>query len=183
MITLNLLSPEEKKIILAEQTNRRIIFWGVNLVTALLIFIILLSFIYVSISIKSKIAETDFKNAQAKFKIEGLQNLQTEIKQMNAQIKNLDKIQTEHKYYSQALEKIIDIIPVNALIKKISINQNQVTVEGFSPSRETVLLIRQNLEKSPLFEKIESPIANLLKPTDIDFRFSFTLKKESLEYK
>lgn len=182
MTTLNLLPPKEKKIILAEQTNRRVIFWGVNFVTALLVFIVLLGLIYALINIKLKIAGADLKNARAKFNIEGFQDLQAKIKQANDQIKNLDKIQTEHKYYSLALEKIVDITPAAVLIKRISINQNQMTIEGFSPTREAILIIKQALEKSPDFEKIESPISNLLKPTDIDFRFSLVLKEKSLEY-
>lgn len=186
MITINLLPPEEKQLIALWQINRRIIFFGINILIALLIFIILLSTIYFVINTKAKNAEANFKNLQTKLRMEGFQDLQTKIKQTNQQLKNLDKIQNEHKYYSQILSKIIEIISApsqaptdydaRVFIKTISINQNQTTIEGFAANRASVSAIKQSLEQSPDFAKLESPLSNFIKPFNIDFRFTFVIK-------
>ena len=181
MIILNLLPPQEKKVILIDQIYRRTILFGSGALLSLIIFAILLALSLITINIKVKNAENELKTTQAKLKIEGFENLQKKIKQINTQIGDINNIQANYIYYSLAIKKIIEIMPDLIQLQSLSLKQGRFDLDGFAPNRDTVLLLKQALEKSPNFTNIESPITNLLKSNNISFRFSFDVKKENFK--
>lgn len=184
MIVLNLLPPEEKKNILSDRLNRKITFLGINFIFLLMILIFLLTAIFFAANIKLKTTQNNLKIAQNNLKIEKFQNLQLTIKKINDEIDSLDKIQTNYRYYSEFLKNITAIMPLDIFIKKISIdNQNKVILEGFSQNRDSILSLQGNLNKTNNFEKIDNPLTNLIKPINIDFQLSFSIKESAFQHK
>lgn len=53
----------------------------------------------------------------------------------------------------------------------------EITLSGHAATREQVLLIESALKNDPLFSNVPSPLQNIIKPTEIDFSFTFRLKK------
>ncbi len=176
MISLNLLPPEEKKAISVNKLNYYFSLFSGGLFISLVIFSLILAGIVLFINKEVKIAEVDFNSAQSKLKLEGFKELHETVSQTNNQITELAKIQQTQVSYLSILGKIVEIIPAGVRLSNLSFSQNKVDLDGFSSNRQLVLDMKQALEHDPHFEKIESPITNLIKSTNIDFHFSFQIK-------
>lgn len=179
MLTLNLLPPEEKKSLNIQIANRRLLIVGLAIIFNLLIFISALGLIWFSLTLKLKNNQQELTALRHKLSLENFLPLQEKIQQINNKLETLNKIQIDHKYYSRILEHLLTLIPAETKIKTIDINENRINLQGFAPRRELVIQLKQNLETRPIFENIQSPIENFLKSTDIDFIFSFNLKKNA----
>lgn len=176
MINLNLLPPEEKENIRLDLLNQRIIIIGGYLIAAFLIFIVLLAVNLMIINFKISKSQNNFQNLQKKFAVEGFKDVQNELKNINNKIKNIDQIQRNYPYYSTVIEKIIAIIPISAQINNISATGNHINLAGFAISRDSVVNIKDTLEKSSDFKNINYPLSNFLQAENINFSFSFDIK-------
>lgn len=175
---LNLLPPQEKEIIRADQLSQRAIFIGGYFIFVLLIFSIFLLVIFLIVNFKTMDAQNNFKEAQNKLVLEGFDNIQNQLKNINDKIKDVYQIQKNYKYYFPIIEKIIEIMPPDIKITALSANQNQFEIKGFAPNRDSVVNLKASLEQSPYFEAINYPLANFLQAENVNFTFSFKVKYE-----
>lgn len=92
-------------------------------------------------------------------------------------LKNYENNKKELKSLLPALEKISVLIPQGVVLKSFSLNlSGQANIAGFSPDRSRVKDIETALKSDPSFANVVSPASNFLKPTNIDFKFSFNIK-------
>lgn len=176
MINLNLLPPKEKENIRLDLLDQRIIIIGGYLIAALLIFIVLLVVNLMIINFKISKSQNNFQDLQKKFAIEGFKDIQNKLKNINNKIKNIDQIQKNYPYYSTILEKIIAVIPNGAQISNISVTGKHINLAGFAANRDSVVNIKDSLEKSSDFGNINYPLSNFLQAENINFSFSFDIK-------
>ena len=54
------------------------------------------------------------------------------------------------------------------------VSGKQVDLSGLAPSRERLLLFRQALENDTAFQKVDLPISNFVKGSNIQFSLSLT---------
>lgn len=178
MLTLNLLPPEEKEILRWERINRLIIFYGGIFFIILVIFVLLLfiNLIFLNIQLKAieRLVIVEEKSASA----QTIKELKEEIATFNQKLEILDQIQSKTKGYSIILEDLAKIIPSGVRLYSFSFDSKtkKIAIEGYAPERNQVISLKESLEKSSEFNSIESPISNLLKQKDINFRFSFTIR-------
>ena len=178
MLILNLLPPQEKEMIRLSRINRLIIFYSGAIFVLLVIFIILLlvTLFFLTIQLKAieKLVVLEEKSAPSL----AMRNLEKEITLINQKLKMIDKIQTDSIPYSIILEDLAKMIPLGVQLFSFSFDSQtkKANLIGYAPERDQVLALKESLEKFEKFNQVESPISNLLKARDIDFRFSFVIK-------
>lgn len=181
MLTLNLLPEHQKKEIRLEYAFRKILFLGVGIIIILGIFI---AFVFgTKIIFQGKFTDLE-KKIEAEFltaKLLEVEERESEIEKFNSLLLIIDEISGLRVNWSRILETLAECIPEGARLNQIQIDKlGKITINGFSPTREKVLAIKDTLESSLLFTDIYSPRSNLIKKKDIDFFFSFYLKQNKL---
>jgi len=181
MITLNVLPPQEKKILALEKAQRWIIFYGCNILGILIIAIALLGIIWFSINIELNGVAANLAQIQFGLKGQDLKAQQGLVNTLNADLKTISNLQKNQKNYSHLLISLADLVPDGIRITNLSFNEkNAASLSGHAQRREQIIAFQEALEKSNLFENIKNPLENLVKQTDIDFNFSFTIKNGAL---
>lgn len=181
MIKLNLLPPQEKEVLALERIQRWIVLYGSAIFGILLIFVSLLTIIWIFITIQLKSVTSNLDSIQSSFKGQDLITQQTAVASLNSYLEKIDAIQKNQKNYSNLIIFLAGIIPAGVRLDTLSLNeQNEVSLNGFAQRRELVVSLKDALEKSELFSNIESPLSNLVKETDINFYFKFKLQPNAL---
>lgn len=168
MLKLNLLPPKEKYKQKLERINHLVIFISAGLLAILLIFILLLTGIWFYLS---------------RIEVSGLSEPADEISKkvndLNEKLININQIIEERIVWSQVLEELSQKVPSGVNLVSLNLNREnrKIDLRGQAQLREQLLAFQDNLEKSPQFVDIYSPLANLIKPTNLDFILSFYLLK------
>lgn len=183
MITINLLSPQEKKAITLEKSNISII--GSFIV--LFMVLISLSIILYTISdlqkenLKSLTRQTD--SIQKFLNKEDNKIIEDKVDKINSYLSVIKKIQDNKTDFSKTLIEISTITPKGIRLYNLKLNKEEKKFElsGNANSRDNLLKLQENLNKSQYFTKIESPISNLISPTNINFSFTGELTEKALK--
>lgn len=181
MIRLNLLPSSEKKTLALERIQRWLVFYGSAVIGALSVFIVLLCVTWLFINIQLKSASSTLVSVQTSLNGKDSKEQQGLIILLNQDLKKIGDLQAERKIYSDLLISLTDLIPAGLWLTTLSIDeQGETIINGFARKREQVLALKDLLENSPLFTDVESPLANLVKPADINFYFKFNLRPDAL---
>jgi len=180
MIRLNLLPPQEKEILAHEENRRWVVYYGSAVILILLVFLGLLGAIWFGINIQLNSAVNALDSIKTSFKGQNLKTQQTAIVALNKYLARIENIQKNQKDYSSLLILLTNLIPEGVRLESFSVDEKDAaTLTGFAAKREQVLALQENINNSGLFEKVESPLSNLVKQTDIEFTFTFNLKPDA----
>ncbi len=81
-----------------------------------------------------------------------------------------DKFFVTQKVINEILIKKLPEIKINKITYEGNTqNGRKIQISGFAPSREKLLLFRLALEDNPAFKKVDLPISNFVKGSDISF--------------
>lgn len=171
---INLLPKEEKKKLILGFYLRfaTVIFIAIGLSVVVLDVLIIPSYIISLTEKKSIIQKLAIqKDTPAPINEEGNSKI---IKELNNKINLIDDL-AKNKFIVS--EKIINEIVLDKMpdIKLLSINYSssdsskRVIVNGIAPSRERLLLFRRALEDNTSFKKVDLPISNFIKGSNIQF--------------
>lgn len=176
MLTLNLLPPEEKKKIQGIQAQRKILGLGGMGLIFILVFLTLLSSIWLFLAIQQNSAETIHQNIQADHQNASFQELENKIKQINERLSYAESLNEHPLSYPLALERLVALAPSEIKFTSLSFNQNKASLDGFAPVRQSLLVFKDALSQSPHFGSIDMPLTNFLKQADTDFIVNFEIK-------
>lgn len=174
---INLLPPQYKAE-LKEEEN-----WKLTLILSILFLIFLVCSALILFSIKISIsgqAEAQkilLLQEEKKFEESQIQNLEEKITISNQALLKLNSFYQSRTNSTEILEKISETLPTNVYLTTLNFNPAQISLSGFSPTREILLEFKKNLEKEQTFEEIYFPPSNWVKPTDIDFSVNFKIVK------
>jgi len=112
------------------------------------------------------------------------EDLKEIIKNSNLTFSNLDSFYQKELNLTQVLEKIAKLLPSGAYLTNFNFSlppkkevfQGQISLSGFSESREVLLSFKENLEKEVEFSGVYFPPENWVKPSEINFTVTFKLK-------
>lgn len=172
MITLNLLPPIQK--IYIKQAG---IYTALqNFLAIILIVAIIISFLLVGARI---ILQNNFYNliTHSSLSLNDTQGFDSKIRNVNEKLKVVQEIQNEFTKWSSFLIAVNDLVPENIQLNLLAINQEAktISIEGNAKLRDDFLKFKENLQNSSLLSEIESPLSNLVKKQDIDFRITAKL--------
>ncbi len=181
MLELNLLPPPEKELLKLDQAQRWLVFYGGAVLFLVLGLTVLLMLVWSFILIQLKTYTQTIKSTEASFQGQSVEHQKSLIADFNQNLATIDQIQKNHRYYSPVLIEIANLMPAGARLEGLSLDETgQVTLSGWSARRTDVLLLKQALEKSTLFTKVDSPLSNLTKQTDISFSFKLEFEPAKL---
>lgn len=177
MISLNLLPPEEKSLLVSQAAMRKILIQSISFIFLIFVFFGLLSSVWLYLKIQLKSAEEILYETETGQRGKAYHALREKTGEANEKLQKLSDIQRKNKGYFPAFEALAEIVPQGGIsLNRLSLNQGNLSLDGHSDSRSILLLFKSSLEKSPFFEKIENPVSNLLKQNDIDFTVKMQIK-------
>lgn len=87
----------------------------------------------------------------------------------------LNKFEVSQKVINEIISKKMPDINVNRIFyENDPIKKKFVSINGIAPSREVLLLFRQALEENTAFSKVDLPISNFIKGSNIEFHLDLT---------
>jgi len=176
---INLLSPVEKETLIKEEKYKLVLILEILFLIFLICFILILFSIKISLSGQVAAQKILLSEKEEGFKKSQIQDLGEKIDSFNKTLSKLDTYYLNQSSVVEILEKISQDLPLSAYLTNFNFNSgtNQISLSGFSPSREILLEFKKNLEKEENFQEIYFPPSNWVKPTDIDFLINFKIKK------
>ena len=167
--------------------------WKLVLILEILVLIFLICLTLILFSVKIFISgqleaqKILLFQEEKKFEESQIKNMEEKITISNQTLLELNSFYQSQTNLTEILEKISEILPINVYLTTLNFNpltatENekhaaQISLSGFSPTREILLEFKKNLEKEQTFEEIYFPPSNWVKPTDIDFSVNFKIKK------
>lgn len=113
-------------------------------------------------------------------------------------VKDLEKMEARMAYVRQLLKKSRELdkvthVPWSGLLRELSSFANPATtletlsvsgdnfekikLTGKAESRDDVIKLKENLERSDYYQEVISPISNMTLKEDVTFEFNMTIKK------
>lgn len=175
---INLIPNEEKKIMRRDFYFRAATIFLLALgLTMLIACVTLLPTYFLSIEKEKQINQKlDIQN-QNKIKIED-QQVFINVSSIDEKLSLFEKTEKNHFLVSERvinqilLKKVKDIKITQISYKNSEKDGHMVNLSGIAPNREKLLLFRQVLEDNPSFKKVNLPISNFIKGSNIQFSLS-----------
>ncbi|MBU1164074.1 hypothetical protein KKA15_00755 [Patescibacteria group bacterium] len=177
MITLNLISPVQKK----ELKLIRAFLILKNVIIYLLLFLILTAIILL---FSKLILQNNFNRVIAEFNL----NNQTgtiftqDIKQFNQKIKVIESVQNSYISWSEPIVYWLNLMPKNVVLNSLIINKEKqiIQISGRALNRAALLEMEQALMQAECIqnlcmEEIDIPISQKILKENIDFQVSAKL--------
>jgi len=179
MLNLNLLPGKEKEEFKLELTFMFLVEFGSRMVFLALIVVALFFSVYLYSStlyaaqLEQTLVQRDMVE-EDKFK-----EIEKNVQESNAIVERIWDLERNFFIFSKTIEDFIPHVPAKVYLKSFSLSAStrQITLTGFAPTREEMLLFKKNLEESREFSEIYSPLSNLLVPKEVNFTFTLTVKK------
>lgn len=181
---INLLPPEQKEEILTEKKFKLLLILEIVFVAFLLSFSLILFLVNISILNDLRAQEAVLQEKEKSVSLN--KEFEEKLVLANADLSFLNAFYQERVEFTQILEKIPGLLPPGVYLTGLNFvplpkekNTLKISLAGFCPDRETLLLLKGNLEKEAAFsmDKSSFPTEVWLKPNDIDFAISFKFKK------
>ncbi len=185
---INLLPPQQKEELLEEEKYNLVLILGILFLIFLISLILILFSIKIFISGEIEVQRILLSAEEKRFKGSPIQNLEEKINTSNQTLSKLNLFYQNQLNLTETLEKISETLPPGTYLTTFSLNPlstpaegetlrylAQVSLAGFSPTREILLEFKENLEKEEPFGEIYFPPSNWVKPTDIDFLVNFKI--------
>ncbi|KKR04142.1 MAG: hypothetical protein UT31_C0002G0011 [Parcubacteria group bacterium GW2011_GWF2_39_13b] len=175
---INLLPTNEKEFLRLEKIYRSIIFFSRILFAILLILIVLLLAILFFLKIqlagieKARSIESQSASAIA------IKALKSEISFINQKLMDINRLQTEQKFSPAILEDLAQLAPPGVQLSSFFFDAKtqKAVLDGRASTRDSFIYFKTALENSPKFYNIDSPLSNLTKSAENNFRISFQIK-------
>lgn len=177
---INLLPTSEKEFLRLEKIYRLMIFSGRILFGILLILIGLLLAILFFLKIqlagvkKESLAENQGAAAVA------LEAFKNNVFSANQKLAMINRIQAEQKFSAVILEDLARLAPSGIQLFGFFFDGKapKATLDGRAATRDAFISFKTALERNSKFYNIDSPLSNLTKSTENNFRISFEIKSK-----
>ncbi len=181
---INLLPPKEKEEILQEKNWKLLMILGMLLLFFLISLLLILFSIKIFVTGEVEVQKILFAEREKEFKNTQMQNLQNNLTAFNKKLSQLDSFYQNQSNFSEILEEISKTLPPGVYLNNSSIisqggknEGSKCSISGFSPSRQILLVLKDNLEKEKNFQEVYFPPSDWVKPADINFTISFKVKQ------
>jgi len=172
---INLLPPQQKRELLAEEKFKLILI----LVILLLLFLFSLSLILLSIKIyiSGQAESQEILVSLGEKELPKFKSLKERLDLTNQNLSKIDSFYENQFSLSEFLERMSEITPEGIYLKSFSYEENtsQITLSGFSPTVEALVNFKENLEKQENFKEICFSPSAWIKLADIDFDVTFKI--------
>ena len=101
--------------------------------------------------------------------------VESEIEGLNLKLELFRKNEREERSLAPLLGKILSVVSASVSLREFfyeklsKTNPEQITLGGKAQSRQALLKFASDLERTGEFKKVQSPVSNLLKETNVVF--------------
>jgi len=182
---INLLPQENQKELLQEYRWKLIMILGLVFLCFLICFSLILLSIKISVAGEASVQKTMFLQKESDFNKSNGQALQNEIESINGELSKIESFYRGQIGFVDILERVSGCLPPGSYLINISVgldslpNKEQgtlVSIFGFCPTRDKLLLFKENLEKEKSFTEINFPSFNWVKMENVNFSVTFKVK-------
>lgn len=174
---INLIPNEEKKIKVKDFYLRFFILLLLILAFSFCVASIVLFPSYYAISLNKNLISEKLSTLQNTPSSEVENTNASEIALFNSQLSLLENARKEpyiisEKVINEVILKKMSDIKIQGIVyeKDSSLGGKKITIRGIAKSRERLFLFRRVLEEDTLFKKVDLPISNFVKGSNISFR-------------
>ena len=179
---INLLPPEQKEEIFSRERLSSVLVLGILFFSFLVSLFLILFSIKISLLGDLEVQRTLLEEREKE--ISSNQEMKEIIENSNLTFSKLDSFYQKRLDLTQVLEKISKLLPSGTYLINFNFNRPQkkegflaqISLSGFSESREVLFSFKGNLEKEAEFAEVYFPPENWVKPSDINFTVTFKLK-------
>lgn len=179
---MNLLPPPEKQNLKLEENLRLIAILGILSLFFLISLILVLFSLKIYLWGEVESQKIFLSQIEKESGIAGIQELEKKIDLLNKNLSKLDSFYKEKLSLTEILERISQTLPPGIYLNSLSLNppqktyKFQVSLSGFSPTRELLVDFKKNLEKEEDFKEINFSPSSWMEPEDIDFNLNFVIQ-------
>jgi len=183
MKTINLLPKEQSRQLRLEILSGQLVsFWMWIIIS--MVFVLVLS-LTAAFLLKERIGinQEEIELKKSALRTQATQELEQEVSSLNNQIKIVNNLRKDHYYWSQAMAELTRMVDSETRLTNVRMERtsNKITVSGVAADRESMLSFWSSVTKSDLFKDIDFPLANLEKPTEVPFYFSFYVDEKLIK--
>ncbi len=178
MLNLNLLPPAEKLAVAYELRTRAVLAVGAAVAAVFVVALVLLlpTFFFLSFQKADvlRLLELDMEvRARA-----GITAQILRIQQANRMAQTVVQHEANRPKFSPLFASVLRAVPSGVRVDALEYRAKArgLDIVGFAPSREHLLSFLRNLEANPRLGRVSSPVANLVRGTDISFSIAAELK-------
>ncbi len=181
---INLLPKTQLEELEKEKKIKILVILGIVFSLTLLAFNLILFALKIFSSSKLEIQNIIFEQREKELEIYQIKDKEKEIKRYNSLFSNLLNFYQNQINVVEILKKVSNLIPENAYLKSFKFKKifekdfiAEIFLTGYSPDRETLIKIKENIEKEKSFGELNFPVSNWASQFNIDFSLSFKVKK------
>ena len=172
---MNFLPEENKKIIKKEYLRRLFVVIGIFSFSAISIGIILLLSPYLFLKDQKYNLERQLAVSEERFLRAKIEDIIPLVEELNAKISLLSSEQKNVGEKSAFIKIILEEKTNKIKINDFFFNKGKILIQGLSEDRQSLLSFIDSLKKKKDFKKVESPVSNLIKEKDIEFKLTIEL--------
>lgn len=173
MISLNLLPFSRKEIFHWRQQTKKVISRGIKTIFLLIFFVIPLYMIDFYLTEEIKVLGAQIESSESTESMRQLNSIEKSFKEINSTLVKINKFSEDQIYWEDIFSKISLNIPLNVQLFSLQIESDGVfSITGNAKTREDVLELGKRFKDSDSFSDIQTPLDNLIKKEDINFRFN-----------
>jgi Tfp pilus assembly protein PilN len=110
--------------------------------------------------------------------------LERKVEVMNNFIKDASVAEKQFQSWTPFVITLTRTVPAGVIFESITIDpEKKVTLTGNAKTRSDLLQLKDNLEALEVVEKINLPVEDLVKPTNVPFKIQFEIDVTSLNNK
>ena len=172
---INLLPPEEKRILIEERNFKEILILSMVVFFAFCSLSLILLFININLEGRVILQKVIWQQKKEEFESSRVKELEQEIIQLNQTLSGINDFYQRKFYLTDILGGFLEALPSQIYLTSISYQENnkKISLNGFSPTRAALLELKENLEKKESFQDIYFPPSNWISPLDIQFSVYF----------
>jgi len=174
MIYLNLISPDQRKILRTQKIYALIgNVLGLLVVYSLIISSVLLYLDKSIVKLKNDL-ESKKQEIQTKDRV-----INAKVDELNGQIEVLNQIRQQFFDWPLYLAELSKLTPADVSLNEINSNleNRDFLLHGYAKTREGLIEFEKNLKSSPLLEEINIPLSNFLSQKEITFEITGKIKQ------
>ena len=172
MLTLNLVSAEQKK-----EIKLRHLYGFIKKISLTLIVIAIV--IAIILLVAKIVLQLKFNNIveQTTLVTKNNQGYNSKVREINGKLGFIAKIQDEYIPWSNLIKKLAAITPadINFSYLKLDAQDKTISLKGKAKFRDSLLDFKDEMAANPVFQDIGFPIKNILEKANIDFEINAKL--------
>lgn len=172
---INLLPPKQKEELTKDEIYKMAMILGMVICVSLISLVLMLVAVrwYYLGQLYEKTAAAD--ELLLRLKMLKVEEGEKKIMDYNALFSGMAKFYEKQQITSDIFDKLAESMPEGSHLTNFNFNEGKISVSGYCPDREKLVVFKNKLESQEDFENIYFSPSNWIKQKDINFNVSFEL--------